>query len=142
MALTIYSCVTYVPNFDGTRTQDHWAALHFAKAIKGTPLAGYATLSTRVGEVTRIDRTTAGAAPEWFADLAVHAAPWTDLLPCGLVPVPDAACDLAAACPRPSAPLVRATRSHRLTARWFLPLTFWTISNPIPTGCCPRPSRN
>jgi adenine/guanine phosphoribosyltransferase-like PRPP-binding protein len=97
MPLTVYSCVNYVPMVDGPRTQDHWTALHFAKAIKGTPLAGYATLSTPVVDPIRIDRTTACAAPEWFARLAVTAVPWRDLLPCGLVPIPDAACDLVAA---------------------------------------------
>lgn len=96
MPLTVYSCVTYVPNFDGTRTQEHWTAVHFAKAIKGTPLAGYAALSTSVGETIRIDRTTAGAAPEWFAQLVIAAVPWRDVLPCAFVPIPDATCDLAA----------------------------------------------
>ena len=106
MPLTVYICVSYVPNFDGTRTQEHWTALHFAKAIKGTPLAGYATLSTPVGETIRIDRTTAGAAPEWFAQLVTAAVPWRDLLPCAFVPIPDAACDLAAG--RPSRTFVLA----------------------------------
>lgn len=95
MPLTVYSCVSYVPNFDGTRSQEHWAALHFAKAIKGTPLAGYATLSTPVGETIRIDRTTASFAPEWFARFACAAVPWRNFVPCGFVPIPDAACDLA-----------------------------------------------
>ena len=99
MPLTVYSCVSYVPNFDGTRTQEHWTALHFVKAIKGTPLAGYATLSTPVGETIRIDRTTAGAAPEWFGQLVTGAVPWRDLLPCAFVPIPDAACDIAAGRP-------------------------------------------
>ena len=96
MPLTVYSCVTYAPFVFDPRTQDHWTALHFVKAVKRTPLSGYATLTSPRGDTIRIDEASAGEAPQWFADLAIAAAPWRELVPCGLVPIPDARCDLAA----------------------------------------------
>jgi hypothetical protein len=96
MPLTVYSCVSYSPIFGDRRTEEAWAALHFVNAIKGTPLAGYANLPLPSGGVVRIDRPAATSAPQWFALCAVNALAWRDFLPCGLVPVPDATCDLKA----------------------------------------------
>jgi hypothetical protein len=95
MPLTVYSCVTYVPTFSRLRTQEDWAALHFVKAIKGTPLDGYGSIRLPCGDMVRVDRHTAQDAPLWFAAFAVSAVPWRDVLPCGFVPIPDAACSLA-----------------------------------------------
>ena len=88
--------MTYRPAFGG-RTQEHWTALHFVNAIKRTPLAGYAQLRLPSGDEVRIDRRTADAAPTWFARLAANALSCGDFVPCGLVPIPDSACDLT--CP-------------------------------------------
>jgi hypothetical protein len=112
MPLRIYSCVTYCSTFGGVRTQAHWSALHFAKAIKGTPLAGYAVLPLPIGDRVRVDRRTAHAAPQWFAQLAVHALPFRDFLPIGVVPVPDSECDLACARPPRTIPLADALTSE------------------------------
>jgi hypothetical protein len=95
MPLTVYCCVTYSAVF-GVKTQDLWTALHFVNAVKGTPLAGYACLPLPSGETVRIDRSTWRRAPAWFARMIVPALPWRDLVPCAVVPVPDARCDLAA----------------------------------------------
>jgi hypothetical protein len=92
MPLLVYSCVSYVPAFSPVRTPDEWAALHFVNAIKGTPLAGYALLPLPCGDTVRIDRGRSESAASWFAQLAVSAVPWRDLLPIGLVPIPDAEC--------------------------------------------------
>ena len=99
MPLRVYCCVAYAATFGGVRTQDEWAALHFVKAIKGTPLAGYTTLRLPGGDTARIDRHTAESAALWFAQFAVAAVPWGDVLPCGFVPIPDAECDLASTRP-------------------------------------------
>ncbi|HEX4568338.1 MAG TPA: phosphoribosyltransferase [Vicinamibacterales bacterium] len=96
MSITVYSCVSYAPTFGVVRTQDHWTALHFVNAIKNRPLAGYAFLPLPSGEAVQIDRLSVESAPGWFAELAVQALSWRDVLPCGLVPVPDAECSLAA----------------------------------------------
>jgi hypothetical protein len=99
MPIAVYCCVTYAPSFHGVRTPDEWAALHFVNAVKGTPLGGYAILRLPGGESVLIDQETSGSVANWFAQLAVSAVPWRDLLPCGLVPVPDARCDGEAARP-------------------------------------------
>jgi len=118
MPLIVYCCVTYCPSAFGPKTQDHWTALHFVNAVKGTPLAGYAYLPlrpgglARAGDAVRIDRSSANAAPLWFARLAVHALPWRDFLPVGLVPLPDAACDLAASRPPHTLALADALTSE------------------------------
>jgi hypothetical protein len=98
MPLTVCSCMTYCPTF-GAKTQDLWTALHFVNAIKRTPLAGNAYLPLPSGDTVRIDRATADNAPAWFANFAVNALPWCDFLPCGLVAIPDSACDLRSAVP-------------------------------------------
>ncbi len=94
--LNVYSCLSYAPAFGRSRTQDDWTALQFVNAIKNTPLAGFAVLNLPSGDTVRIDRDSSKAAPSWFAQLAVSAVPWRDVLPCGLVPIPDAGCSLAA----------------------------------------------
>jgi hypothetical protein len=96
MPLTVYSCVSYSAAFGGSRTQDDWTALNFVHAVKGTPLAGFAVLRVADGDRVRIDQHSANDAPLWFARLAVKALPWREVLPCGLVPIPDAACSLSA----------------------------------------------
>lgn len=111
MPLTVYSCVTYYPAF-GPKTQDRWTALHFVNAIKRTPLAGHAQLQLPSGDMIPISRDTATAAPQWFADLAVQALPWRALLPCGLVPIPDAACDLHSTDPPRTLRLAEALASQ------------------------------
>jgi len=98
MALAVHSCTTYCPNLR-SKTQDDWIALHFVNAIKRTPLSGYAQLRLPCGERVRIDREAADRAPMWFAQFAVNALSWRDLLPCGLVPVPGSACGLEATDP-------------------------------------------
>jgi hypothetical protein len=103
--LTVYSCVSYSPAFGGSRTKSDWTTLNFVHAIKGTPLAGFAILRVADGETVLIDRHSANDAPRWFARLATAAIPWRDVLPCGLVPIPDAACSLDAH---------RLPRTHRL----------------------------
>jgi hypothetical protein len=105
MPLTVYSCVSYSPAFGGSRTKDDWTALNFVHAIKGTPLGGFAVLQMSNGETVRIDQHSADEAPLWFARLAVAALPWRSVLPCGLVPIPDAACSPGAD---------RRPRTHRL----------------------------
>ena len=70
--------------------------MHYLHAVKGTPLGGFAVLRLPDGETVRIDRQSSIHAPLWFARLAVARVPWRDLLPCGLVPIPDAGCSLAA----------------------------------------------
>ncbi len=107
MPLTVCSCVTYYPAF-GAKTQDRWAALHFVNAIKRTPIAGHAQLRLPSGDVVSIDRGTAGDAPRWFAASAVHVLPWHVCLPCGLVPIPDSASDLASIDPPRTFPLAEA----------------------------------
>jgi hypothetical protein len=105
MPLTVYSCVSYSAAFGGSRTQGDWTALNLMHAVKGTPLAGFAVLRLADGDTVRIDRHSAHDAPLWFAQLAVATLSWRDVLPCGLVPIPDAACSLAAH---------RPPRTHRL----------------------------
>src|SRR4051812_44417918 len=99
MPLTVVSCVSYSAAFRGRKTEADWAALHFVNAIKGTPLAGFAQLPLSPDETVRIDRSTAASAPAWFAQLAGAAASWRELLPCALVPIPDARCALGGARP-------------------------------------------
>jgi hypothetical protein len=96
MPVTVYSCVSYSPGFGGSRTQDDWAALHFMHAIKETPIGGFAELRLPHDETVRIDQHSVAHAPSWFARLASTAVPWRTMLPCGLVPIPDAACSLVA----------------------------------------------
>jgi hypothetical protein len=111
MPLTVCSCLTYWPAY-GPKTQDRWTALHFVNAVKGTPLAGYAQLRLSSGDTVTISRSSAAAAPEWFAQLAVNALPWRDCAPCGLVAMPDAACDLSAAGPPRTLVLAEALASQ------------------------------
>ena len=111
MPFTVCCCLTYWPAY-GPKTQDRWTALHFVNAIKGTPLAGYAQLRLSSGDTVTIRRDTAAAAPGWFAQLAVNALPWRDCAPCGLVPVPDAGCDLSAAAPPRTLVLAEALASQ------------------------------
>ena len=109
--LTVCSCVTYCPAY-GAKTQDRWTALHFVNAIKHTPVAGYAQLRLPSGDTVTIDRESASAAPEWFAQLAVNALPWRDLLPCAVVPIPDAACSLSSPDPPRTQALADALASE------------------------------
>jgi hypothetical protein len=111
MPLTVCSCLTYWPAF-GPKTPDRWTALHFVNAIKGTPIGGYAQLPLSSGDTVTISRDTAAAAPVWFAQLGVNALPWRDCAPCGLVPIPDAACDLSAASPPHTLVLAEALASQ------------------------------
>jgi hypothetical protein len=111
MPLTVCSCVTYCPAF-GAKTQDYWTALHFVNAIKGTPLAGHAQLRLPSGDTVSIHRDSAAAAPEWFAQFAVNALPWRDFLPCGLIAIPDSACDRHSADPPRTFALAEALASQ------------------------------
>jgi len=107
MPLTVCSCVTYCPAY-GTKTQDLWTALHFVNAIKRTPVGGFAQLRLPSGDTVTINRDSASAAPEWFAQFAANLLPWRDCLPCGLVAIPDSVCCLSSADPPPTLALADA----------------------------------
>jgi hypothetical protein len=111
MPLTVCSCVTYCPAY-GAKTQDRWAALHFVNAVKRTPVGGFAQLRLPSGKTVTINRDTASAAPEWFAQFAVNALPWRDVLPCGLVPIPNSGCHLSSADPPRTLALAEALASE------------------------------
>ena len=107
MALTVCSCVTYCPAY-GAKTQDLWTALHFVNAIKRTPVGGFAQLRLPSGDTVTINRDSASAAPDWFAQFAANALPWRDCVPCGLVPIPDSACALSGGDPPSTLALAEA----------------------------------
>ena len=85
---------------------------HFVNAIKGTPLGGHAQLTLPSGDTVRIDRFSAAAAATWFAEISVNALPWRDFLPCALVAIPDAGCDLHTAGPPRAFALAEALASQ------------------------------
>jgi hypothetical protein len=104
MPLPVHVCCSYTPS-KTTRSPDHWAALHFVKAIKGTPIDGHADIPLSPRVSARLTPSCAHLAPHWFARMAVAGIDWTALAPCAFVPIPDASCDLAA---------TRPPKTHRL----------------------------
>lgn len=129
MPLTVYSCCTY-STLRRRRTQEQWAALYFVKAIKRTPLKGYAYVPLPGEARAYLDRDTCNLAADWFGRIAAACLTWDRVGPLAVVPLPDAGCGLSVARPSRVLPLadalVRALAPDSATVldvlRWVKPM--------------------